>query len=350
MYSNLRSLIFKLDPETAHNFALKSLKFNLVQNIFEFNDDKKLLETKLFGKSINNPIGVAAGFDKNAEVYNQLYKLGFGFVEVGTVTPKSQYGNPKPRVFRLIKDEALINRLGFNNNGSTEIAARIKKNPQNGLLGINIGPNKNTKNRLEDYLIGLRTFHKLAEYVTINISSPNTENLREFHDQLKLEELLKMIMTEKKELNSNIPIILKVAPDIKEKDIQNISEVLLNNTIDAIIISNTSDTTREKLQDIQKHQKGGLSGKPIEDKSNLLINKFYKFLKNKIKIIGVGGVDSGLSAYNKFLSGADFIQLYTGMVYKGPNIVNIIKNDLCELLSKDGVKNYKEIIGNKSIS
>ena len=347
MFSNLRSLIFKLDPETAHNLAIKSLKLNFVPNIFDKNDNEELFKTKIFNKSISNPIGMAAGFDKNAEVYNQLFKLGFGFVEVGTVTPLSQYGNPKPRVFRLVEDEALINRLGFNNRGAQDVELRIKKNPKIGLLGINIGPNKDTKNRLEDYLIGIRTFYKLADYITINISSPNTENLRNFHDQTKLDELLTEIENEKKNLKSDIPIVIKIAPDIKDNEIEKISDVLLSKNIEAVIISNTSNATREKLRDIQKHQKGGLSGKPIEDKSNLLINKFYKYLNGKIKIIGVGGIDSGLSAYNKFLSGANLVQLYTGMVYKGPNIVNLIKNDLAKLLEKDGVKNFSEIIGNR---
>jgi len=350
MFSNFRSLIFKLEPETAHNLAIKSLKFNFVPNILKEREDERLFETQLFNKTINNPMGIAAGFDKNAEVYNQLFKLGFGFVEVGTITPLSQYGNPKPRVFRLVEDEALINRLGFNNCGAQDASVRIKKNPQIGLLGINIGPNKDTQNRLEDYLIGLKTFHELADYITINISSPNTENLRNFHDQTRLDELLKEIEKEKKNLNSKIPIVVKIAPDINDDEIEKIPEVLLNNDVEAVIISNTSNATRERLINIQKHQKGGLSGKPIEDKSNLLINKFYKHLKNKIKIIGVGGVDSGVSAYNKFLAGAHYIQLYTGMVYKGPNIVNMIKNDLGKLLLKEGVKNFTEIVGNKSKS
>jgi dihydroorotate dehydrogenase len=237
--------------------------------------------------------------------------------------------------------------LGFNNHGANDVKLRIQNNPKTGLLGINIGPNKDTQNRLEDYLIGIRTFHELADYITINISSPNTENLRNFHDETKLEELLTEIENEKKKLKSKIPIVVKIAPDIKDNEIEKISNVLLAKNIEAAIISNTSNDTRERLKDIQKHQKGGLSGKPIEDKSNLLINKFYKFLKGQIKIIGVGGVDSGLSAYNKFLSGANLVQLYTGMVYKGPNIVNLIKNELAELLEKDGVKNFSEIIGNR---
>ncbi len=348
MFSNLRSLIFKLDPEKAHTLAIKSLKYNFVPNLFKDRENDSLLKTKLFNKNLKNPIGMAAGFDKNAEVYNQLFKLGFSFVEVGTITPLSQYGNPKPRVFRLVEDEALINRLGFNNYGAQNILDRIKRNSKNGILGINIGPNKDTENRLEDYLSGLRVFYKFADYITINISSPNTENLRNFHDQNRLDELLKEINKEKINLNSKIPIVVKIAPDINDDEIKKISEVLISNEVEAVIISNTSNATREKLTDIQKHQKGGLSGKPIEDKTNLLINKFYKLIKNKIKIIGVGGVDSGLSAYNKFLAGADYIQLYTGMVYKGPNIVTMINNDLCEILLKKGVKNFTEIIGNKS--
>ena len=348
MFSNLRSLIFKLDPEKAHTLAIKSLKYNFVPNLFKDNENDSLLKTKIFNKDLKNPIGMAAGFDKNAEVYNQLFKLGFGFVEVGTITPVSQYGNPKPRVFRLVEDEALINRLGFNNHGAQNILDRIKRNSKIGILGINIGPNKNSQNRFEDYLSGLRIFYEFADYITINISSPNTENLRNFHDQTRLDELLKEIKKEKKNLNSIIPIVVKISPDISDNEIEKISEVLINNEVEAIIISNTSDATREKLIDIQKHQKGGLSGKPIEDKSNLLINKFYKLIKNKIKIIGVGGIDSGQSAYNKFLAGADYIQLYTGMVFKGPNIANIIKNELCRLLLKEGVKNFTEIIGNKS--
>ena len=350
MYSKLRSLIFKIDPEKAHNLAIQSLKFNLVSNVFDANKKDPLFRTKIFDKELDNPIGIAAGFDKNAEVYNALFRLGFGFVEVGTITPLKQYGNPKPRVFRLVQDEALINRLGFNNHGAEVILDRIKSKNKLGLLGINVGPNKDSDNRMNDYLIGLKTFHEVADYITINISSPNTENLRNFHEENKLQELLKLILNEKKNLKSNVPIVVKISPDIDEHQINSISEILLENEIKAIIISNTSDSSRNTLGDIQRHQKGGLSGKPIEIKSNILINKFYKLLNGKIKIIGVGGVDSGQAAYNKFLAGADFIQLYTGMVFKGPNIAGIIKKDLKDLLLRDGVKNFTEIIGNKTIS
>ena len=347
MFSNLRSLIFKFDPETAHNLAIKSLKFNFVPNILDNDKNNPLFKTKLFNKELENPIGMAAGFDKNAEVYNSLFKLGFGFVEVGTITPLKQYGNPKPRVFRLVEDEALINRLGFNNLGAQNIADRIKSNKQSGLLGVNIGPNKDSENRLRDYIECLKTFHHTADYITINISSPNTEDLRSFHEQTKLNELLQTINKEKKNLNSKVPIAVKVSPDIDDQEVNKITEVLLSNNIEVVIISNTSDSSRDNLSNIQKHQKGGLSGKPIEKKSSILINKFYKLLNGRIKIIGVGGVDSGKSAYEKFLAGASYVQLYTGMVFKGPNIVNMIKKELKELLIKDGVKNFTEIVGKK---
>ena len=347
MFSNLRSLIFKLDPETAHNLAIKSLKFNFVPNVLDKDEKNPLFTTKLFNRNLDNPIGMAAGFDKNAEVYNTLFKLGFGFVEVGTITPHKQFGNSKPRIFRLIEDEALINRLGFNNLGSKNVVDRIKSNKQNGLLGINIGPNKDSNNRLEDYLHCFKTFQDVADYITINISSPNTEDLRSFHDQKKLNQLLDSIDKEKKNLGSKIPIAVKISPDIDDQEIKKITEVLLSNNIEAIIISNTSDSSRNSLNNIQKHQKGGLSGKPIEEKSTKLINKFYKLLNGKIKIIGCGGVDSGKSAYEKFLAGANYVQLYTGMVFRGPNVVNMIKKELKELLIVDGVKNFAEIIGNK---
>ena len=347
MFSNLRSLIFKLDPETAHSLAIKSLKFNFVPNILGQDRDDPLFKTKLFNKDLDNPIGMAAGFDKNAEVYNSLFKLGFSFVEVGTITPLKQFGNPKPRVFRLTEDNALINRLGFNNLGAKNILERIKSNNQIGLLGVNIGPNKDSKDRFKDYLDCLKMFHEVADYITINISSPNTENLRNFHDESKLNDLLSSINNEKKNLKSKVPIVVKVSPDIMDNEVKEISEVLLKNNIEAVILSNTSDASRDELVSLQKHQKGGLSGKPIEQKSTELIKKFYKILNGKIKIIGVGGVDSGKSAYEKFLAGANYVQLYTGMVFRGPNVVNMIKKELKELLIDDGVKNFAEIIGKK---
>ena len=345
MFNKLRSIIFKLDPEFAHNLAIKALKYNYIPN--NKIPANSLVETEIFGKKISNPIGLAAGFDKDAEVYNSFYKLGFGFVEVGTITPLKQYGNPKPRVFRLEEDEALINRLGFNNSGVNRVSSRIKSNPPNGLFGINIGPNKDTKNRVEDYLIGLRKFYNLADYLTVNISSPNTENLRSFHNSNELSELLSEIENEKKILKSNIPIVVKISPDIHDNDVEKISELLLKYNISSVIISNSTDRNRENLKNINKLEKGGLSGKPLEVKSNLLINKFYKILGSKIKIIGVGGVDSGKSAYEKIINGASLVQLYTGMVYQGPNIASKITKELIEITKNHSVKNISELVGIK---
>jgi len=345
MFEKIRGLIFKLDPETAHNLAIKTLKFNFLPN--KKVQQNKLLETKIFGKKIPNPIGIAAGFDKDAEVYNSLFKLGFGYVEVGTITPFKQYGNPKPRVFRLEEDEALINRLGFNNSGSDKVRSRILSSPPTGLLGINIGPNKDTKDRVKDFLVGLRKFHDIGDYLTINISSPNTENLRNFHNDEEMGELLQEIQIEKDKLKTNIPIAIKISPDLELKSIDKICEILTKNKISTVIISNSTDRTRENLKNINKLEKGGLSGKPLENKSNFLINEFYKSFKSDITIIGVGGIDSGRSVYEKIINGAKLVQLYTGMVFKGPNIVSKINNELIDIIKKTGVNNISELIGSK---
>ena len=346
MFKKIRSLIFKLDPETAHDLAIKALKFNpIYRNKIKNN---KLIQTEIFGKIIPNPIGIAAGFDKDAEVYNPLFKLGFGFVEVGTVTPVNQYGNPKPRIFRLEEDMALINRLGFNNSGSEKVRSRIISNSPKGLFGINIGPNKDTNNRLEDYLICFRKFYNLADYLTINISSPNTENLRNFHNEDELDELLSLINKEKKILKTTVPITVKISPDIQDENINIISDLLLKHNVEAVIISNTTDKNRENLSNINKLEKGGLSGKPLEKRSNELINKFYKILNNKIKIIGVGGVDSGHSAYQKIINGASLVQIYTGMIYQGPSIATKISQELINILEKEGVKNISDVVGSKN--
>ena len=343
MFDKIRPLIFKLDPELAHTLAIKALKTNLFlkQKISEVS----YLKSELFGREIKNPIGVAAGFDKDAEVYNSLFNLGFGFVEVGTVTPLKQYGNKKPRVFRLENDKALINRLGFNNSGGDVVSDRIKKNKPIGILGVNIGPNWNSKDRVGDYLIGFNKFYKLADYITINISSPNTENLRDFHNLDELGNLLDKIFSEKKKLNSDIPIALKVSPDIDNNIVKDISKILIQYKVNALIVSNTTDQNRDDLKDHQKFQKGGLSGKPLNDISNKLINNFFKNLNGQIKIIGVGGVESGETAYKKFLSGANFVQLYTGMVFRGPKIAIKINEELKKILKEKKIKNYSDIIG-----
>ena len=345
MFSILKPYIFSLDPEAAHDFAIKSLKLNVLpKSIFSVKEEE-ILETDLFNEKLPNPIGLAAGFDKSAEVYNSLFKLGYGFVEIGTVTPKRQLGNPKPRIFRLEEDQALINRLGFNNHGSEIVSRRLSDNLPSGFLGINIGPNKDTKNKEEDYYFCLSKLFSYARYITINISSPNTEGLRSFQDREELEKLLSGIDRIKKDKHISKPIVVKLSPDINNDEISDIIEKILKYKISGIIISNTTDRNREDLTNLQKKETGGLSGQPLKDLSTSLIKKFYKETRGKIQIIGVGGVDSGQAAFEKICAGADAVQLYTGMVYKGPGVVKQMKKDLISILKKENLKNIKDAVG-----
>ena len=348
MYSLFKPFIFKIDPEMAHDLAIKSLKYNfLPEELFKV-ENESILETKIFNLNIKNPIGLAAGFDKSAEVYNSLFRFGFGIIEVGTITPKEQFGNPKPRVFRLENDKALINRLGFNNDGLEKVCKRLQKNSPTGILGINVGPNKDSKNRVDDYLQCIKDVQSFASYITINISSPNTPGLRDFHDENSLKNLLKTITEFTKKNKIQKPLALKVSPDIDESEIGYIIELIKKFRISGVVISNTTDKNRENLKDKHKNEEGGLSGEPLNNISNNLIKKFYKEINGKISIIGVGGVNSGLTAYEKLRSGANLLQLYTGMIYEGPGIVKKIKTELIEILKKEKIKNINEIVGTGS--
>jgi len=344
MFSVLRPFLFNLDPETAHDLAIKSLKLNpLPKKMFEV-EDEQMLKIEIFGKEFPNPIGLAAGFDKSAEAYNSLLKLGFGFVEVGTITPLKQFGNPKPRIFRLEEDHALINRLGFNNDGMETVKIRIKSEGKKGIVGVNIGPNKDTKDQKNDFCLGLKNFFDIADYITINISSPNTEGLRDFHEQEKLKDLLNELNKIKKDNKTNIPLLLKISPDIKDNYISKIINVAISCKISAIILTNTTNTNRNHLVG-KIREEGGLSGEPLQKISTNMIKKFYKQLNGRIPIIGVGGVNSGKSAYEKILAGASLLQLYTGFVYRGPSTAKNIKKELIEILKSEGISNLKDIIG-----
>ncbi len=345
MFSFLRPYIFSLDPESAHDLAIKSLKFNFIPQSFFDVENEDILSTSLFEKKLKNPIGLAAGFDKSAEVYNSLFKLGFGLVEIGTITPRKQLGNLKPRIFRLEKDKAMINRLGFNNDGLEIVSNRLSNSTPNGFLGINIGPNKDTKNKSSDFIECLKKLYKFASYITINISSPNTEGLRDFHEEVLLNELLTKINDVKKKQKILTPLLLKLSPDINDQNISKINETILKFKIDGVILTNTTNQNRDKLEDVKKNELGGLSGLPIQNLSTNFIKNFYKSNKGKIPIIGVGGVDSGQSAFDKIIAGATVVQLYTGMVYKGPSIVKDIKSELVKILKKEKIKNINEAIG-----
>ena len=345
MFSILRPFLFNIDPETAHDLAIKSLKFNpLPSKMFEV-EDEQMLKIHLLGKNFPNPIGLAAGFDKSAEAYNSLLRLGFGYVEVGTITPLKQFGNPKPRIFRLKDDYALINRLGFNNDGIEIIKNRIKSDGKKGILGVNIGPNKETKDQKNDFCLGLKNFFDIADYITVNISSPNTEGLRDFHDQEKLKDLLLALNKIKKENKTDISLLLKVSPDIEDNHISEIVDVATKNDIAAIILTNTTNGNRDNLRSKIKKEEGGLSGEPLQQISTNMIKKFYKQLNGKIPIIGVGGVNSGKSAYEKIIAGASLLQLYTGFVYRGPSAAKDIKKELIQILKAEGINNIKDAVG-----
>ena len=342
-YQIINSFINKLDPELAHSLAIQFLK-NLYIPLFPSKDDE-ILKINILGNEFLNPIGLAAGFDKNAEVYDKMFALGFGFAEVGTITPKLQEGNSKPRVFRLIEDKAIINRLGFPNQGLVKIKSRIETKKAAGILGINIGPNKDSASRIDDYVECFKNFHNLCSYICINISSPNTENLRNFHEQDNLKKLLTEILNIKKNLSSRTPVVLKISPDINDADIDMICKNILEFNLDGLVLTNTSVKLRENLVNKKKNEIGGLSGSPIKDTSNLIIKKFFKTIKGKVPIIGVGGIDSGASAYEKIRAGASLLQLYTGLVYKGPFVVTTIKQELAELLRRDGFPSLQKAVG-----
>ena len=349
MYEIISSLLKKADPEFSHHLAIQFLKTKFLPFHIFASKPAKILETNLFGKNFRSPVGIAAGFDKNAEVYNSIFQLGFGFAEVGTVTPLPQFGNPKPRVFRLAEDKAIINRLGFPSVGMEEVHSRISKNKPNGILGINIGPNKDSSSKLKDYVECFERFCNLSDYICINISSPNTPNLRDLHEKGKIEELLKAIKSKQVELNNNTPIILKISPDISDNNISELAHIVIEQKIDGVVLTNTTIGNRNDLKSKFKDEMGGLSGIPLQSASNSLIQKFYKILGNKIPIIGVGGVHDGKSAYEKIKSGASLVQLYTSFVYEGPYVANKINEELEDLLIKDGFQSLKEAVGADSI-
>ena len=338
-YSFLKSLLFLFDPEIAHRITINYLKFA------RFKKPKlyEVLQSEVFGLNFQNPIGIAAGFYKNGEVAHNLINLGFGFSEVGTVTPKPQPGNPRPRVFRLKDDRAIINRLGFNSVGFSEVKTKLEKIGDN-IIGVNIGANKNSKDFSEDYIKGIKFFSTLASYITINISSPNTPGLRNLEVLENLDVLLDKINNlEREDLLIKIPILLKISPDLEADNLKYLCEKVLSSKIDGLIISNT--TISRDLISTDTLEKGGLSGKPIFDISTKQLRMAYKYTNGKIPLIGVGGVDSAEKAYEKIKNGASLIQLYTGLVYNGPNLIKDINEDLSSLIERDGYSNISEAVG-----
>ena len=342
------SLIKNFPPEIAHNITLKLLKLNLIHKKVIFDP---ILHQHIFGFDFRNPIGLAAGFDKNVEAVSSLLNLGFGFVEAGTITPLPQYGNDKPRIFRLSEDLAIINHLGFNNKGAIYAEKKLKKLKLNslskGIVGINIGKNKDSQNYLDDYNYCLRKLGPLAHYVTINISSPNTPGLRDIQNRGQIEKLVHNLNNQKNKLPTleNTPIFFKISPDLDEEQIRDIALISLANNIDGLIISNSSIDRPNTLKSIYKNEIGGLSGKPIFLKSTLMLKKMYTLTNGQIPLIGVGGVSNALECYEKIKAGASLVQFYTSLTYGGPKIINQILMELIILLKTDGFKNIKDAIG-----
>ena len=340
-------LVQLLDPEKAHFIALFYLKFyNSNKNIIQ--KDFKKLNTSFCNINIKNPIGLAAGFDKNGEAINGLLNLSMGFIEIGAVTPKPQYGNKKPRIFRLRKDYAIINRLGFNNSGMKIIKKNIKTNFKNGIIGINVGANKNSEDKISDFIDVISYFSSDVDYFTINISSPNTLGLRELQNKRNLNELLYRICLEKKQTNIKKPILIKIAPDLENDELKMIIELCQKYKIDGIVATNTSVDRNYNLKSNYSKENGGLSGKPIFNQSNLILAKLYYLSNGKIPLIGVGGVFTGKDAYKKICIGAPIVQLYTALSYEGPFLFNDILNELNSLVERDGFKNISEAVGSKN--
>ncbi|MAO09181.1 MAG: dihydroorotate dehydrogenase (quinone) [Alteromonas sp.] len=330
MYKSIiRPILFFFDPEAVHHFSFKMIRFfnnigfgGLFRSLYKVNDPK--LERTVFGLTFPNPVGLAAGFDKDAKLYKELSNLGFGFVEIGTVTPKPQPGNPKKRLFRLQKDSAIINRMGFNNGGVEAAAERLKKN--NGvLIGGNIGKNKVTPNEeaVNDYLSCFETLFPYVDYFVVNVSSPNTPNLRELQDKEPLTKLLKTLKGANAKKEAPKPILLKIAPDLTDSQLLDIIDIVSETRIDGVIATNTT-ISREGLASANKEETGGLSGKPLKNRSTEVIRFLSEKSHQAFPIIGVGGIHSEADALEKLEAGASLVQLYTGFIYEGPALIKRI--------------------------
>jgi len=345
-YSTIRPLIFKLPPEQAHRAAISALKAGVIPACV-FSDVR--LNTNLAGLQLPNPVGLAAGFDKNAEVYNATLQAGFGFAEVGTITPKAQAGNPTPRVFRLIEQEALINRLGFNNEGVEAAAWNLRARKHRGVIGGNIGKNKDTLDAASDYSIAMRSLYALVDYITVNISSPNTPGLRALQGASELQSLVRAVHDVRADLVKaglpRKPIFVKIAPDNDDAALKDIADVALTLKIDGLIVSNT--TIGRAGVELSPHSKeqGGLSGKPLFQKSTQVLKHMYQLTEGRVPLIGVGGIASAEDAYAKIRAGATAVQLYTALIYRGFGLVNDINQGLVKLLQRDGFASVKDAIG-----
>lgn len=346
-----RSLLLTLEPERAHEAALRALEVGIYPR--QTVADSPALATKVLGLDFPNPVGIAAGFDKNARVADAILAIGFGFAEIGTVTPRPQHGNPSPRVFRLIHDRGLINRLGFNNEGHGAALQRMKRRHSNGgIVGVNIGANKDSIDRVEDYLSGLATFYDVANYFTVNISSPNTPGLRDLQAPDALNDLLSKLMIARHDLTKRHgekrPIIVKLAPDIASEDLPIITDLLMSHRVDGICVSNTTLARDNITEPRLEKQAGGVSGRPLFELSTRMLSDVYQLTNGQVPLIGVGGIDSPEAALTKIEAGASLLQLYTGLVFEGLGLIARIKQRLCDSVQEAGVGTVKDLVGRRA--
>ncbi len=349
LYDFARAALFKLAPEDAHELTLTSLEMGAYPRAL--GTDAASIGTRLWDLDFRNPIGIAAGFDKDARVPDAVLGLGCGFAEVGSITPLPQPGNPRPRVFRLTADNGLINRLGFNNGGHKAALERLQKRTRRGIVCVNVGANKDSSDRTGDYVRGIETFYDVASMFTVNISSPNTPGLRDLQAPAALDELLTRVMAARGKLmaagKSRRPIAVKIAPDIAEEDVASITERLLAHSVDAIAVSNTT-LARNGLRDPLQTEAGGLSGRPVFHRSTAMLARVYEATGGRVPLIGIGGIDSGETALAKIEAGATLLQLYTGLIYEGPGLIGRIKDHLALTLRREGLKSLTDVRGRKA--
>lgn len=344
------SLLRRLPPEAAHRATLRGLALGLGPH--SHTPDPARLAVRLWGRMFPNPIGLAAGFDKNAEVPDATLALGFGFTEIGTVTPKPQAGNPKPRVFRLEEDRAVINRLGFNGDGLEIVRRRLAQRRERrgigiGPVGANIGRNRVTEDEIEDYVQGVRALAPLVDYLVVNISSPNTPGLRELQRKNTIERLIERLLPARAESvpNNPPPLLIKISPDLTDQECSDIAQAALAGGVDGLIVSNTTVARPEGLRSGNAHEPGGLSGRPLFAPSTKLVAEMARLTGGRIPIVGVGGVSSGADAYAKIRAGASLVQLYTALTFEGPGLVQRIKRELDALLARDGFATVADAVG-----
>ncbi|HMD64460.1 MAG TPA: quinone-dependent dihydroorotate dehydrogenase [Stellaceae bacterium] len=348
LYPLIRPVLRRLPPEAAHGLTMRALEAGLGRFMIDCDarhPDPPVLAQRLWGMDFPNPIGLAAGFDKDARVPDAMREFGFGFVEIGTVTPRPQPGNPKPRLFRLEEDQAIVNRMGFNSGGLDAAIHRLHRRTRTAIVGVNLGKNRDSRDAAADYAEGIHRAAKVADYLVINVSSPNTPGLRDLQRRASLQALLVPLLRKRGESGHRVPLLVKIAPDLAPREREDIASVALDAGIDGLIVSNTTTERPAGLVSRYAIESGGLSGRPLLAASTTLLADMYRLTHGRLPLIGVGGVTSASDAYQKIRAGACLVQLYTALVFAGPRLVTAIKKGLAELLHAEGFTSVAEAVG-----